>query len=518
MTDTITAPGALVEASTTRRRVRSRPTLLLGLVALLALAGLAVRLWVMTGRLGAIDSDEAITGLMAKHLLDGEFRAFMWRLSYQGTIATYPVALTFKLFGVSRFTLELPFLLMSAGATVVLWRIGTRFLRPFQAVFAALAFWLWPALYVWLGVKPLMFYVPTMLLGLAAMLCAQRAAERPRRALDWCLLGLFLGAGWWTSPNIMYFAVPSAIWLAAYHWRSLWPRALLAVPFAIVGALPWLWNDLHYRFDSFKLGDGEASGSYLDHLGYFFTHALPTALGMRGYFTGNWIIGPAHVLVYGIVLVLLAFSIALGMKAQSIAAIGLLACPFIFAVNPVGSNLANDLIGNGRYFYFFTPFLALAVGQLARPVAPACVVAVALAVSSVWGFARIYDLRAGIGGAPPLDAVITRLERDGHHDVYASFWVALRLTFESNERIIGVATDLGPSFQGYSDRVRDSKLPVYVGFPGDNALFNPLPGLRTIARDRGIALHETRVGDYVIVVPSRRIVAAVPTTPGARRP
>ena len=72
----------------------------------------------------------------------------MWRLSYQGTIATYPVALSFKLFGTSRFTLELPYLLMSAGATVCVWRIGTRFLRPFQAVFAALAFWLWPALRV----------------------------------------------------------------------------------------------------------------------------------------------------------------------------------------------------------------------------------------------------------------------------------------------------------------------------------------------------------------------------------
>ena len=63
----------------------------------------------MTSRLGAIDSDEAITGLMARHLLDGEFRAFMWRLAYQGTIATYPIALSFKLFGTSRFALELPY-------------------------------------------------------------------------------------------------------------------------------------------------------------------------------------------------------------------------------------------------------------------------------------------------------------------------------------------------------------------------------------------------------------------------
>ena len=172
------------------------------------LVGLAVRLWIMTGRLGAIDSDEAITGLMARHLLDGELRAFMWRLSYQGTIVTWPVAASFWLFGSSRFTLELPFLLMSAGAAVMIWRIGLRFLSPFQAAFAALAFWLWPAIYVWVSVKPLIFYVPTLVLGLAVVLSAVRVAEKPSRIADWCVLGLCAGAGWWTSPNIMYFALP----------------------------------------------------------------------------------------------------------------------------------------------------------------------------------------------------------------------------------------------------------------------------------------------------------------------
>jgi hypothetical protein len=517
VTDTISAPAGAVETSAPVRTASNGRRLAIGIVVALALVGLGVRLWIMTGRLGVVDSDEAITGLMARHLLDGEFRAFMWRLSYQGTIATYPVALSFKLFGTSQFTLELPYLFMSAGATVLVWRIGTRFLSSFQAAFGALAFWFWPALYVWIGVKPLIFYVPTMVLGLAGTLCALRAAERPRRALDWCLLGLFLGAGWWTSPNIMYFVVPIALWLGAYHWRSLWPRALLTVPFVILGALPWIWNDIKYGFDSLELNDGSASGTYLDHLGYFFTHGLPAALGLRAPFTGAWIVDAGHVALYVLALALLAFSVVLGLRKRSIAAIGLVACPFIFALNPVGSNLANDLIGNGRYFYFFTPFVVLAVAQLARPVAPAAVLAVALTVSSAWGFAELYDQREGIGGAPPLDGVIRRLERDGHHEVYASFWVALRLTFESDEHIVGVATDLGPSYQGYTDRVRRSKLPVYVCFLDPDGPFNPLAGVRARARDAGITLREIRVGDYLIVVPSERMLAPPPYNL-ARRP
>ena len=507
MTGTIAAPTTPVADAPQKERVRGSRAALVT-VAVLALVGLGIRLWIMTGRLGAIDSDEAITGLMARHLLDGEFRAFFWRLAYSGTIVTYPIALSFKLFGSSRFTLELPYLLMSAGATVCIWRIGVRFLRPFQAVFAALAFWLWPALYVWIGLKPLVFYVPTLLLGLGVMLCGMRAVERPHGWIDWCGLGLLAGVGWWTSPNIIYYAVPTGLWLLIYHWRTLWPRVFLTVPFAIFGALPWIWNDINYGFNSLQANYG-AQGTYLDHLRYFFTHALPVALGIRAPFTGAWIVDIGHLFLYAIVLGLLALSVWLGLRERSLAALGVLTLPFLFALIPVASNLDSDFVGNGRYFYFFSPFLALAVARLARPVAPACVLAVALAISSVWGFAKIYDFRDAIGGGPPLDRVIAELEREGQHEVFSSFWVSSRLTFQSDERIIAVATDLGPSYQGFEDRVRHAKLPVYVTTlkPGP---FNPLEGVRQRAKEAGITLHETRVGDYLIVVPSRKMLAPPP--------
>ena len=196
----------------------------------------------------------------------------------------------------------------------------------------------------------------------------------------------------------------------------------------------------------------------------------------------------------------------LGLRERSLASIALLTLPFLFALNPVASNLDSDFIGNGRYFYFFAPILALVVARLARPIAPAAVLAVALAISTVWGFARIDDFRDAIGGGPPLDRVIATLEREGHHEVFASFWVSARLTFESDERIIAVATDLGPTFQGFEDRVRHAKLPVYVTTLEDGP-FNPLAGVRERAKQAGITLQETRVGDYLIVVPSEKMLA-----------
>ena len=171
MSDAILTAPTIVTRSPTRRQLLDRRRLCFLAVGLVLAIGLGLRLWIMTGQLGTIDSDEALTGLMARHLWNGEFRAFMWRFNYQGTISTYPVALSLKLFGDTQFALELPFLIMSAGVTAVIWRVGTRFLTATQAVIAALVFWTWPAVFVWIGVKGLIFYVPTMLLGMSMILC-----------------------------------------------------------------------------------------------------------------------------------------------------------------------------------------------------------------------------------------------------------------------------------------------------------------------------------------------------------
>jgi hypothetical protein len=504
--------GAITAGRTADPTGRSRSshwsTPALVVIAACVLAGAVLRVWIMAGELGTPDSDAAITGLMARHLLHGDFRAFMWRLSYHGTIALYPVAASIKVLGSNQFALELPFALMGAASTFLLWRIGTRFLTPFQAVFAALAFWLWPALYVWLGLNPYLAYVPTMLLGLATMLCVQRATEHDDPRLDWSLAGLFAGLGFWTSPNMAYFLAPLALWALVYHRRRLWPTALLAIPFAVLGALPWLWNNAHYGFDSLTAHEGLASGSYLDHLGYAFTHALPAVLGMRGVLDGRWIVGSStwvSWMLYVGVLVALGVGVWRGLRARSPAAIGLLTAPFVFATVPFASNLANDWIGNGRYFYFFTPFVVLTLAHLVRPVASAAVVALLLAASTIWGFTRLVHYTDAFGAAPPLDNVIAVMERNGWRDAFGSFWITSRLTWESGERIVGVGTDLGPQLQEYEDRVRSSKLPVYVMFRADRGA---LTALHRRAAAAGVTMREVIVDDnYVIDVPSRKLPA-----------
>ena len=227
-----------------------------------------------------------------------------------------------------------------------------------------------------------MSYVPTLVLGLGVMLCAVRAAEDPGRTLDWCALGLLAGAGWWTSTNIMYFVVPAALWVCCSECGSrsstgacLATRTVRGPSRSWRAALDLEQRDVRARFADDSRG--QAQGNYLDHLGYFFTHALPARAGDPRALHGRLDrrlrarcplrSGVGALVAVGVARSPRAFP--RGNRARAL--------PFVFAVNPVASNLANDFIGNGRYFYFFTPFLALAVGRLVRPVAPALVMAMA---------------------------------------------------------------------------------------------------------------------------------------------
>ena len=204
---------------------------------------------------------------------------------------------------------------------------------------------------------------------------------------------------------------------------------------------------------------------------------------MRGAFDGRWIGGSVSgglgKVLYVLVLVALAVGVVLGLQKKSVAAIGVLTTPFVFALVPFVSTPETQWVGNARYFYWFTPFVALTIAALARKVAGTVAVAGFVTITTVWGFSRLeaYDYKIGV--SPPLDNVIRVLERDGRTTAFASFWISGRLTYESSERITAVATDIGPTGQMLEDKVRTSKLPAYVFFADD-----PFGGLETLRTPR----------------------------------
>ena len=76
--------------------------------------------------LGEVNADEALVGLMALHLLDGEWSTFFWGQSYGGTIDVILLAPVVARLGATRVALQVISMLQSIVATILVWSVARR--------------------------------------------------------------------------------------------------------------------------------------------------------------------------------------------------------------------------------------------------------------------------------------------------------------------------------------------------------------------------------------------------------
>ncbi|HLF40097.1 MAG TPA: glycosyltransferase family 39 protein, partial [Acidimicrobiia bacterium] len=186
-------------------------------LAAAVVAGVALRVWLLVLPTGAFDSDEAVVGLVARHALyDGELSTFFWGQSYGGTLEPLLSAPLFAVFGAAVWTVKAVPIALLAGSAVLVWRLGRATIGEPAAAIGAAVYFVWPANLVWISTKGRGFYGVTMVVGLGLLVCAARLARRPERVADWALFGFLGGLGLWTSPLVLYFAVPAVVWVTAH--------------------------------------------------------------------------------------------------------------------------------------------------------------------------------------------------------------------------------------------------------------------------------------------------------------
>lgn len=96
---------------------------------------------------GSFNSDQAVTGLMTTHLIEGRaFPVFKYGQDYQLAVQVWMAAPLFMLFGPSEFLLRLPLLLVNIGLATLLIQLLQRELglRPWMALLVATPFLLAP--------------------------------------------------------------------------------------------------------------------------------------------------------------------------------------------------------------------------------------------------------------------------------------------------------------------------------------------------------------------------------------
>lgn len=273
-----------------------RPRALLWLAIAL---GVLMRVVLVIRTNAMIDGDEALVGIQAERILQGQFPTYFYGQPYMGSLEAYFAAAIFAIFGPSNWALRAVPILLSPLLAYLTWRLARNLLprevrtTPLLAGLAALVAAVPPVydavteLRTWGG--QIEIYIITLALLVATVELADRlraGATLRELGLRWLILGFIAGLGFWINPLISYGFVACGLWLLppllarafpvawARFWRrpdpvtsfptaadsdeerrllSYFPRtglrdsdalavSLLALPGALVGGLPaWLY-------------------------------------------------------------------------------------------------------------------------------------------------------------------------------------------------------------------------------------------------------------------------------------
>lgn len=469
-----------------------RATVIIGVAG-----GVALRIWLLALPTGTLDSDEAVVGLMARHIVHShQFTTFYWGQNYGGSITAVVMAGVFAVFGSSTTTLKAVPIGMSAISALLVWRLGRRTIGEPGATIAALAFWVWPTNYVWLSTKERGFYWACMIIGLAFLLEVLHIVERPGRWRSWVALGLLGGLGWWTSPQILYFAVPGLIWLVIRLRRDVW-RIVLAVPFAVAGSLPWLVWNAHHHWAALVPTSRQFDQGYEGNIEVLLRHGLPVALGLN--IVERWMVPLVFPLIYVGIIAVGVIGLALRRSRPWLLVLVVATFPLLWGAFPV-----SGVIGEGRYVMFILPAVALLLVYVLRYPALQILFLVAAFSVSVDG---VHRLRCCTSSRAP-DVAMPRhtgpliKALEAHHVTHfnGDYWIVYRVAFETDERIIGSPRSF-KRWRPYERAVAADPDPPAV-FVARSSL-GPTYG-RGLER-LGVAFTRYQAGDFVVYQPARRI-------------
>lgn len=221
----------------------------LGLAALLLLA-LAVRLIYLPYL--SLDADMAVTGLMARHILEGQLPIFFYGQPFCGSIEAYVAAAIFALAGSSPQTLCLAPLLVALAFVLVAWLAARDMWGPAAGWWAGLLAAAPPYYFALHGILPRAAYIEIPFFSLLLFWLTFRLVHRRASAWLYLAYGLVAGLGFWTHFLIAYALIATALYQVLADWRMLLRRghALIWLGFFLGGA-PFWWFNLSHHWQSF---------------------------------------------------------------------------------------------------------------------------------------------------------------------------------------------------------------------------------------------------------------------------
>ena len=440
-------------------------------LGLLLLAGLAFRIYLLSRFYIVPDADQTIVALMARHVQQGELPVFYWGQPYTGAGDAYLSAALFALFGQHDAVIHVPALAGSMAFVALSCVLAWRLYGPGIAILCALYLGIAPALLIDWGFWAGSGYLETMALGTGALLLALPPPDpftptRPWRRLPAAFL--LLGVALWVQPVAAYYLLAVLALLAgriaaAVRLPRRWPTglalSLTCLAAIAAGAAPLLiFNIQHDAATLTFLTKRATSLTPATVLARALLWAAPVVLGPMppttdtGYFD-RFILDhyPLYGAALGLVLVLLARGLALWRSV-------LRRLRTLFTANPA-PDAALLVLGLALLAGYLTsswgaerwsgsqPRYLLPIYSLAPLVLRACLprtarplhyIALGLAVLALVG-ANAYVNNTTFA-RDDLRPLVRLLQARGISAVYGDYWTVVPLTYDSDERIVGVAT------------------------------------------------------------------------------
>jgi len=497
------------------------------------------------------NSDEAIIGLMARHILNGERPVFFYGQSYMGSLDAYLVALFFLFLGaqswVIRFVQILLYLAVIISSLHLLKLLGLN--QRVQIITACML--AIPSVNVTLYTTvSLGGYNEALLIGNLILIVSVMIYQKipqfltvPKENRDkpgWWLiggLGFLIGFGLWVNGLTLVYAVPAGgliLWGLIRNdskrgWEVFIRFSFWGLAGFIIGSSPWWIFGLINAAGSSLMGEllGSAvaveSGGWfqivLSHLFSFVLFGLTALLGFRPPWSVDWLAFPMIpfvVIFWGLVAV---YTFKRAQKWDqsepgfflSVGVVVTLASGFIF------TSFGTD--PSGRYFLpLWIPFSILAAGMVDEwipttqwKIAVVCFILIfhgvgiiQSAINNPPGLTTQFDLKTVVDHRYDKD-LIRFLEDKEETCGYSNYWVSYPLAFNSNEKLIFIPSL--PYHQDLRYTPRDDRYKPYTDYVegcGRVAyILTHNPALETYIREKfkkqDIYWDEKLIGDYLVM-------------------
>ncbi|MEW6502928.1 MAG: hypothetical protein AB1457_03070 [Chloroflexota bacterium] len=525
-------------------------------------SGLVLKVGLLTLDVFPFNSDEAIVGLMARHILMGERPIFFYGQAYMGSLDAFLVAGFFSVFGQSVSGIRLVQVILYLFTIMTGFWVGSQFFYSFRAGLITALFLAIPPVNTTLYTTvSLGGYGEALLIGNLILIATGYLLRKSENCLDrtnpreeigerkdhkskqgfivfplmeidlsvllWLLWGFLCGFGLWVNGLTLVYSVPAGFMILFRLFRcknlSLITRSsTLMLGGLVIGSLPW-WifafqNGLSSLIQElFGAAVAVESEPFLlrslNHILYFVILGLPAAIGLRPPWDVFWLglpLLPLILLLWGKI-VWDWFKTSRLPEYRLIEGVALtLFLGYVFTSFGVDPS--------GRYFLPVWVTMSLIGGKVLDDWGkkkPALLGLVGLvSLYNLWG-----NLQCASSNPPGLTTqfypparvdmrhlpeVIEFLRETGEIRGYSNYWVAYPMAFLTNEEII-----FSPRLPYHPDlryTRRDDRYPIYTKVVDQSnkvALIttrNPAldEKLQNFLQERRILWNEKQIGDFII--------------------